>query len=171
MFDLNEKNEIFNELQLNNEKIKKEQEYLIKKNKVQYDELFYEIMNYDIKNLIKVSNETREKYIKAKEEDDKRKNRKKQTDAEYEKEQKERTERIEKEIRELEEKERKEKEEEDKKKTEEHAEYLKNGKPMMFSIHDDDDEDYETGESFLNNIVFTPYGFELVIDFTKFNIV
>ena len=175
MFDLNEKNEIFNELQLNNEKIKKEQEYLIKKNKVQYDELFYEIMNYDIKNLIKVSNETREKYIKAKEEDDKRKNRKKQTDAEYEKEQKERTERIEKEIRELEEKERKEKEEEDKKNSEgqekEDAEYLKNGKPMMFSIHDNEDEDNETGESFLNNIVFTPYGFELVIDFTKFNIV
>lgn len=48
----------------------------------------------------------------------------------------------------------------------------KKGQSMQFSIQsNDDDEEQETGESFVNNIVFTPYGFELVIDFTKFNLV
>ena len=42
---------------------------------------------------------------------------------------------------------------------------------MQFTIQSNDEQEEESGETFVNNIVFTPYGFELVIDFTKFNLV
>ena len=42
--------------------------------------------------------------------------------------------------------------------------------PMQSTIKSNDDQEEESGESFVNNIVFTPYGFEIIIDFTKFNL-
>jgi len=139
-----EKNKLFEESQLKVNKINDEIDYLLKKHSVEQHTLLHEIINFDISTLIKTEKKAQDEYNKAIE------NSKTEIDAQ------------------------KKKEEEGKKQKDEDAERIdqqSKGQPIQLTIQSNDEQQEESGESFVNNIVFTPYGFELVIDFTKFNLV